>query len=80
MCHKVIESHEKETKTIPTTFNEKKAICKTQNCYILLVFLLITIVFLIVARFYYYLVKYRAIQKHLWSFYLSNSKLKEIMS
>ena len=28
MCDKVIESHHEETKTIPTNFNEKKAICK----------------------------------------------------
>ena len=34
----VVESCNKETKTIPRTFNEKKAICKTQNGYILLAF------------------------------------------
>ena len=34
MCDEVIESYEKETKAIPTNFNEKKAICKTQNFYI----------------------------------------------
>ena len=36
----VIESYgeETETKTIPTTFNEKKVTCKTQNIYILLHF------------------------------------------
>ena len=27
-CDEVIESYDKETKTIPTNFNEKKAICK----------------------------------------------------
>ena len=32
---KLVESCNKETKTIPRTFNEKKAICKTQNGYIL---------------------------------------------
>ena len=34
----VIESYGEETKTIPTTFNEKKVTCKTQNIYILLTF------------------------------------------
>ena len=29
MWDEVIESYEEETKTIPTNFNEKKAICKT---------------------------------------------------
>ena len=30
-CDEVIESYGKETKTIPTNFNEKKVICKTQK-------------------------------------------------
>ena len=34
---------EKETKTVTANFNEKNAICKTKNFYILLAFLLITI-------------------------------------
>ena len=42
-CDKIIESYDKETKTIPTNFNEKEATCKKKNFYILLVFLLITI-------------------------------------
>ena len=28
---KITESYNKETKTIPTNFNEKKATCKMQN-------------------------------------------------
>ena len=28
-CGEIIESHNKETKAIPTNFNEKKATCKT---------------------------------------------------
>ena len=47
ICDEVIESSGKETKTIPTNFNEKKAIFKTRNFYILLAFLLIFIVLLI---------------------------------
>ena len=33
MCDEVTESYGKETKTIPTNFNGKKAICKMQNYY-----------------------------------------------
>ena len=36
-----------ETKTVTTNFNEKNAICKTKNFYILLACLLITIAFFI---------------------------------
>ena len=42
MYDKVLESHNQETKTIPS-FNEKKTICKTQNFHILFAFLLNTI-------------------------------------
>ena len=56
MFDEIIESYDEETKTLPTDFNEKKATCKTQNFYILLAFLLITIALLI---------KYRAKRKHL---------------
>ena len=47
ICDEVIESYDKETKTISTTFNEKRTICKTQNFYILLAFSLVTIALLI---------------------------------
>ena len=43
-----------------TNFNEKKATCKTQNFYILLAFLLITIALLIAVSIYCYLVKHWA--------------------
>ena len=43
-CDKIFEE---ETKTVTTNFNEKNAICKTKNVYILLAFLLITITLLI---------------------------------
>ena len=43
VCDEVTELYDEETKSIPTNFNEKKATCKTQNFYILLAFLLITI-------------------------------------
>ena len=38
MCDEIIESYDQETKTILINFNEKKAICNTQNFYILLAF------------------------------------------
>ena len=55
-----VKSHDKETKTIPTNFNEKKATCKTQNIYILLTFLSITIALLIAVSIYCCLIKYQA--------------------
>ena len=45
MCSEVIKSYDEKIKTIPTNFNDKKVTCKTQNFYILLVFLLVTITF-----------------------------------
>ena len=78
-CDDVIGSYDKETKTIPTNFKEKKAICKTQNFYILPVFLSITIALLIAVSIYCYLIKYQAKQKHLLSFHVTSNKLKEIV-
>ena len=57
MCDEIIDSE--ETKTVTTNFNEKSAICNTQNFYILLAFLLITTVLLIIVSIYLYLIKYR---------------------
>ena len=50
---KIIE----ETKLIAKIFNEKQVTYKTKN-YVLLTFLLITIVLLIAVSIYYYLIKY----------------------
>ena len=47
-------------------FNEKHLTCKTQNFYILLAFLLITIKLLIAFSIYCYLIKYRT--KHFLPF------------
>ena len=49
-------SNKEETKTFPTSFNKKT----TQNSYILLTFLLITIALLIAVSIYCYLIKYQA--------------------
>ena len=46
-CDEIIRSYEKEVKTVPKKFNEKKAICKTQNFHILLTLLLNTMTLLI---------------------------------
>ena len=58
MCDKFLGSYNKETKTIPIRFNENKTICKMQNFYILLAFLLNTIALLIVVSIQCYLIKY----------------------
>ena len=71
-CDEIIE----ETKTVPTNFNEKNITCKTKNSYILLVFLLITIELLIAVGIYCYLIKYKAKQKYLLSYYVTNNNLK----
>ena len=55
-------SNGEERKTVPTNFNEKDVICKTQNLYILLTLLLITIVLFIAVSIYCYLIKYRTTQ------------------
>ena len=57
--------NDEKTKTVPKIFHEKNVTCKTQNFYILVSFLLITMVLLIAASIYYYLIKYRAKQKQL---------------
>ena len=78
-CDDIIQSYDKETKTIPANFNEKKATCKMQNLCILHTFLLITIALLIAVNIYRYLIKYRAKQKHLLTFHVTYNKLKYIM-
>ena len=71
MRDEIIEPYGEETKTIPINFNEKKATYKTQNFYILLAFLLITIPLLMAVSICCYLIKYRALQKHLLSFHVT---------
>ena len=70
ICDEIIESYNEET-----NFNEKKVACKMQNFYILLKFLLITIVLLIAVSIYCYLRKYQTKQKHLLPFQFTNNKL-----
>ena len=55
LCDEVIKSF-KVIKSISTSFNEKNIASKTQNFYILLAFLLITITLLVAVSIYCYLV------------------------
>ena len=63
------------TKTVTINFNDKKVTCETKNLYILLAFLLITIV-LIAGSIYFCFIKYQEKQKPLPCHY-TISKLKE---
>ena len=57
MCDEVTGSYDEDVEAKlyhKTNFNEKKATCETQNVYILLVFLLITIALLIAVSTYCY--------------------------
>ena len=81
-CDDIIDveakSYDEESKTVSTNFNEKKATCKTQSFYILLAFLLISIVLVTVVSICSYLMKYRAKQKHLLPFRITNNELKQV--
>ena len=57
---------------------KRKATCKAQNLYVLLEFLLITIVLLTADSTYCYFIKYQ-VKKHLLPFQVTNNELKEIM-
>ena len=78
ICDDVIESYDEEIKTIPKNFNGKNITCKTQNFYILLAFLLITITLLIAISTYCYLIKYQAKQKQKHLIPFRDTKLKQI--
>ena len=57
----------------------KNVICETKSLYILLAFLLIAIALLIAISIYCYLIKYKAKQKQLLPFYITNNKLKDVL-
>ena len=69
----------KKQKQFQQILIKKNLTCTTQNFYILLIFLLITITLLITVSIYCYLIKYLAKQKHLLPFPYTNNELKEIM-
>ena len=72
-CDEIIESYDEETNTISANFNKKKVTYKTQNFYILPVFLLLTIALLIAGSIYRCLIKQQAKQKHLLQFHTTNN-------
>ena len=57
--------------------NKKKATCKTQIFYILLLYLLITMTLSIAVSTYLYLIKHQAKQKQSLSFQNTNKELRE---
>ena len=57
----------------------KNVISETKSFYILLAFLLITSALLIGLSIYFYIIKYKAKQKHLLPFYVRDNELKEIL-
>ena len=60
-CDEIIESYEEDAEANScneTNLIEKETACKTQNFYILLEFLLVTIALLIAPSIYCYLTKY----------------------
>ena len=69
----------KRQKLFQQIFMKKKAICKTQNFYVLLAFLLITLALFIALSIYCYLIRYQAKQEHLLLFHVTNNELKETM-
>ena len=53
---------------------KKNAVCKTKIFYTFFDFLLITTALLIAVSIYYYLMKYKAKQKHLLPCYITKNK------
>ena len=74
-CDEIIE----ETKTVAKNFNEKNITSKTQNFYILLLFLLISIALVIAVSIYCYLIKYRAKKKYFLPFRATNSESEQVV-
>ena len=74
-----LQRQTKKQKQFKQILIKKNATCETKNLYIVLAFLLITITLLIAVSIYRYLIKYKAKQKHLLSFYITNNELKEVV-
>ena len=86
LCEKVTASYDEDREatlygetTIPTNFNEKKATSKTKMFYLLIIFLLVTIVLLINVSIYCYLKKTLSKTKKLLPFNFTNNKSKDII-
>ena len=72
-CDEIIET----AKYVPTKIVLTNS--TSTNFYILLTFLLVTISLLIAVSIYCYLIKYRAKQKHLLPYHITNKSLIEIL-
>ena len=58
---------------------KKNIICETKDFYILITFLLIVVVLLIAVSIYVCLIKSKAKQKHLLSYYVTIDKLEDVL-
>ena len=79
-CDEITESNNEEVEAIlydEANFKENKATCKTQNFYIFLAFLLITIALLIAVSIYSYLIKFHA--KQLLPFHYTKKESREVL-
>ena len=74
-----LQSHTKKKQKLFQYILMKSKQSVKRNFYILLAFLSITKTLLVAVSIYCYLIKYGVMQKHLLSFYVTNSELKEIM-
>ena len=83
-CDEIINAEamscNEETKRVKKSLMKKiQKICKTQNFYTLLAFLLIITALLIAVSIYSYLIKYRAKKKYLISFHVTNDESKNVL-
>ena len=74
---RLFKSNDEAKSDDETNFNEKKATCKTQNFYILLAFLLITLALLIAVSIYYNLIEDQA--KQLLPVHCTSNELREVL-
>ena len=81
-CREIVDaeaeanSYDKEKKLLQQILI-KKSICRKENIYVLLAFLLITIQLLISDSSYCYIIKYQAKKKHLLPFHMTNNELNK---
>ena len=76
---RVMKLLKKKQKQLQQIFMRKMQSLKQKNSIFYLHFLLITIALLIAVSIYFYLIKYKAKQKHLLPFYVTNNELKEVL-
>ena len=74
---RLFKSNDEAKSDDETNFNEKKATCKTQNFYILLAFLLITLALSIAVSIYCNLIEDQA--KQLLPVHCASNELREVL-